>query len=85
MRRKPPEGCKDLYEFIKKVGTPKPSAERRAPKLRTRRFIRLRRIRWCVLLRTQGEFAQEMFVQFPVSVGRLLQWKRARDVDFKRT
>jgi hypothetical protein len=37
------------------------------------------------LLRTQGQFAQVMFVEFAVGVGGFVQRERARDMDFKRT
>src|SRR5215471_10543488 len=37
------------------------------------------------LLRTQGQFAQVMFVQFAVGVSGFVQWERTRDVNFKRT
>src|SRR5215813_8790581 len=37
------------------------------------------------LLRTQGQFAQVMFVEFAMGVSGLVQRERSRDMDFKRT
>ena len=37
------------------------------------------------LLRTQGQSAQVMFVEFAVGVSSSVQREGARDVDFKRT
>ena len=58
------------YQFIFKLGL----AQLVLPKARTFR-----------LLRAQGQLPQKMFVQFTVGISRFVQWKRARDVDFKRT